>query len=132
MSKRREEPDFYFEGWGEPTTTQVPDVFFDYLAPKLTEAELRVLIYIIRRTYGFKKFTDAISLSQMTDGIITRDGRVLDCGTGMSRKGVVTGCNGLLAKGIIEKDTRRSEQGDNDINIYRLRFKKMLLRRRRG
>jgi hypothetical protein len=29
--------------------------FFDVVAPELTEAELRVALYIIRRTFGFKK-----------------------------------------------------------------------------
>ncbi len=119
----KDERAFYFDGFDSPNGTVVPDVFFDVLAPNCSEAELRCLIYIIRRTFGFKKDSDAISLSQMVDGITTRDGRVLDLGTGMSRKGVVRGCAGLVEKGIVVKDTRLSEQGDNDINVYRLRFK---------
>jgi hypothetical protein len=54
-----------FEGFGAPNTTPVPDVVFDVLAPDLGEAELRVLLYIIRRTFGFKKAADTISLGQM-------------------------------------------------------------------
>lgn len=123
MTAKKGSQSFYFEGFDSPNTTPVPDVFFDFLAPNCSEAELRVLIYVIRRTFGFKKNSDAISLSQLESGITTRDGRVLDIGTGMSRKGVVKGCAGLVEKGILIKDTRRSEQGDNDINVYRLRFK---------
>jgi hypothetical protein len=122
MSKKGNER-FYFEGFDSPNTTPVPDVFFDLLAPQCSEAELRVLIYIMRRTFGFKKNSDAISLSQMVDGITTRDGRVLDLGTGMSRRGVMKGCAGLVTKGVIEVRKRRADQGDSDINIYRLRFK---------
>ena len=50
-----EKEPFHFAGFSTPNTTAVPDDFFDVLAPNLSEAELRVLIYIIRRTFGFKK-----------------------------------------------------------------------------
>jgi hypothetical protein len=117
---------FVFEGFQSPNVTPVPDVLFDYLAPRLSEAELRVLLYIVRRMYGFKKTSDAISITQMVDGIRTRrdDGsiHVLDEGTGMGRKGVCSGISGLLSKGVIEVERRRSPRGDADINVYRLRF----------
>lgn len=111
-----------FLGFQSPTYTPVPDELFDELLPELGEAELRVLLYIIRRTFGFKRDRDAISLSQMVDGIRLRDGRVLDRGTGMSRRGVMKGCAGLIEKGIITVEKALSEQGDNEINIYSLRF----------
>ena len=53
----------------------MPDAFFDVVAPQLSEAELRVALYIIRRTFGFKKDSDTISLRQMVEGITTKDGR---------------------------------------------------------
>lgn len=74
--------DFRYEGFSHPNYTPVPDDVFDLIAPQLTEAELRVLLYIVRRTFGFKKDSDAISLNQMIHGIKTRGGRVLDQGTG--------------------------------------------------
>lgn len=123
MSKKAQEEEFQFHGWDIPNTTQVPDIFFDFIAPRLSEAELRCLIYILRRTYGFKKQSDAISLSQLEFGITTSDGKVLDYGTGMSRRGVMKGCAGLVEKGYVLKEQRRSELGDNDINVYRLRFR---------
>ncbi len=102
-----------FAGFQSPNYTPVPDELFD---------ELRVLLYIVRRTFGFKKDSDSISLSQMVEGIKLRDGRVLDRGTGMSRRGVMKGCAGLVDKGIITVEKRLSEQGDNEINIYSLRY----------
>ncbi len=114
---------FYYEGFSSPNGTVVPDDVFDLLAPQLTEAELRVLLYIIRRTFGFKKDRDAISLTQLVEGIKTKDGRVLDRGTGMSRRGVMRGCAGLIEKGIITAEKRLSDQGDNEVNIYSLRFR---------
>jgi len=117
------EKEFYYEGFSGPNGTIVPDDVFDILAPHLKESELRVLLYIIRRTFGFGKSADAISLSQLTDGITTRDGRILDSGTGMSRKGVVSGIKGLVNKGIITVERRRTSKGDTDTNIYKLRFR---------
>lgn len=114
---------FFYEGFDSPNGTIVPDDVFDILAPKLSEAELRVLLYIVRRTFGFKKNADFISLKQLTDGITTRDGRVLDLGTGMSRKGVISGVKGLLAKGVINVQRRLDERGENQVNMYTLRFR---------
>jgi hypothetical protein len=114
--------DYVFRGFSDPTYTQVPDEVFDELAPRLTESELRVLLYILRRTFGFKKRSDAISISQMVNGITTRDGRVLDLGTGMSRPGVTKGIKGLIAKGVIEAERTVAEDGVNQVNVYRLRF----------
>ena len=124
MSKSDDDkPPFYFEGFDEPNYTQVPDIVFDMLAPNLTEAELRVLLYIIRRTFGFKKMADTISQNQMASGIRTRDGRQLDLGTGMSKSAVWRGCKGLVEKGVLVVEQRQSEQGDSDVNVYALRFR---------
>ncbi len=116
------DPTFRFEGFRLPNYTQTPNEFFDELAPKLTEAELRVLIYVIRRTFGFHKKAEAISLSQMTEGITTRDGRVLDIGTGMSRSAVWRGAKGLVEKGVLGVERVQSENGEYETNVYSLRF----------
>jgi len=120
---------FTYEGFASPNGTIVPDDVFDVLAPRLSEAELRVLLYIVRRTFGFGKNADAISLRQLTDGIVTRDGRILDYGTGMSRKGVIGGIKGLLSKGIITVQKAVAEDGEHEINIYSLRFREGVVTR---
>ena len=51
-----------FGGWYTPRYTQVPDQLFDEWLPHLSEAELKVLLYIMRRTFGWKKDVDAISV----------------------------------------------------------------------
>ncbi|MDP9356519.1 MAG: replication protein, partial [Chloroflexota bacterium] len=89
----------------------------------LTDAELRVLLYIVRRTFGFKRERDAISLSQMVSGITTREGQVLDRGTGLSKATVARGLAGLRAKGVILTERRSSVQRGNEATTYRLRFK---------
>jgi hypothetical protein len=84
--------DYVFQGFTSPTYTQVPDELFDELMPRLSESELKVLLYVVRRTFGFKKSADDISLKQMVEGIRTRDGRQLDNGTGPLPSGCDEGC----------------------------------------
>jgi hypothetical protein len=121
--KGNSQPSFWFEGFFEPSFTMIPDTLFDELAPNLTESELRVALYIMRRTFGFKKQSDAISINQLISGISTRDGRVLDRGTGMSRQGVMRGIKGLTAKGVIVVRKEVGEDGVNQVNLYALRFR---------
>ena len=115
--------EFHYQGFTNPNGTIVPDDVFDVLMPELTEAELKVLLYVVRRTFGFKKDADAISASQMINGIKTRDGRVLDRGTGLSKASVWRGINGLIEKGVLTKQTAMTQAGDSDINVYALRFR---------
>ena len=102
-----------FAGFHSPRYTQVPDEIFDQLMPILADAELRVLLYIVRRTFGFKRDTDNISLSQMVDGIVTRDGTRLDAGAGVSKASAVRAVKGLLELGVITKQTNRSAERGN-------------------
>jgi hypothetical protein len=61
----------HFRGYSKPNYTPVPDELFDEQLPDLSGAELKVLLYIIRRTFGFKKERDNISLNQLLHGITT-------------------------------------------------------------
>jgi hypothetical protein len=113
---------FFYDGFASPNFTQVPDDLFDVLLPVLTDPELRVLLYIIRRTFGFKKQSDEISLRQMVEGITTKDGRVLDRGVGVSKATVARALKGLQAKGIVVATRNRSVIRGNEPTTYSLRF----------
>src|SRR3954469_17876800 len=114
---------YEFLGFLSPNTTPVPDVLFDELLLQLDNAELRVLLYIIRRTYGFKKNSDDISISQMVDGIKRKDGTVLDGGTGMAKSSVTRALSGLLAKKIIIAHRNQSRERGNEPTTYALKLK---------
>jgi hypothetical protein len=114
---------YEFLGFLSPNTTPVPDVLFDELLLRLDNAELRVLLYIIRRTYGFKKSSDDISISQMVDGITRKDGTVLDGGTGMAKSSVTRALSGLVAKKIIIARRNQSRERGNEPTTYALRLK---------
>jgi hypothetical protein len=120
---RSSAPPLAFSGFASPNFTQVPDELFDQLMPQLTDAELRVVLYIIRRTFGFKREADAISLSQMVAGITTKEGRVLDSGTGLSKATVARGLAGLRDKGVILAERNASAERGDEPTTYRLRFK---------
>jgi hypothetical protein len=74
--------------------SKVPHWFFE-ITPTLNEPELRVLLVIIRQTYGWNRMTDKISYSQFMDqsGLKTR-------------ASVAKGLRGLAAKGLIEKNPK--------------------------
>jgi hypothetical protein len=109
-----------FPGFQFPTTTPVPDEVFDVLMPQLSGAELKVLLYICRRTFGFKKASDSISLHQIAHGITTRDGRVLDGGTGLCKRHVQRALKVLEKKNIIRVSRKVDETGLNEVNTYSL------------
>ncbi len=114
---------FRFHGFRSPTYTQVPDELFDQLLPHLKEAELKALLYIVRRTFGFKREADAISFNQFLRGVVTRDGRQLDGGCGVkNRTNLSNALKSLEEKGIIVAAKSWDERGENQTTIYKLRF----------
>jgi len=111
-----------FRGFRSPNYTQVPDELFDELLSVLSGAELKVLLYIIRRTFGFKRDADAISLSQMMHGITTREGDRLDRGVGLSKPTLLQALRSLEANDIIETTRQRSTERGDEPTIYQLKF----------
>ncbi len=114
------EAGYRFPGIDSPNTTPVPDIYFDYLLPDLGLAEWRVLLYVVRRTLGFKKLSDAISLDQFTEGIVTRDGAKLDGGTGLSRSNVHEALNQLVMRNVLVRQRVRGPRTGDGISIYGL------------
>lgn len=80
---------------------------------------IEVITKLNERGIGFKD----ISLKQMVEGIRTRDGRVLDSGTGISKASVARGLKGLQAKGIIVATHNSSAERGNEPTTYALRFR---------
>jgi hypothetical protein len=121
-SAPREGAGWQFHGIHRPTYTQIPDDYLDDVMAELSGAEWKVLCYIARRTFGFKRHSDQISLSQICSGIRRRDGSVLDKGTGLSRPSVIAGLKRLVALGIIEEAHRSSVEYGQEANTYTVVF----------
>jgi phage replication O-like protein O len=109
-----------FPGFQFPNTTQIPNEVFDSLMPHLSGGELKVLLYICRRTFGFRKDSDSISLTQIAHGITTKAGRVLDQGTGLSKRHVINALKALEKRNIITVTRKVDETGLNEVNTYSL------------
>ena len=88
-----------------PNTTQVPNVLLDEIIPKLTCAPVRVLLAIIRLTYGFQKFSDRLSLTYLSKK------------TGLSRRTVIDGIKPLKGKGIVVIKPGARGKGANEYSL---------------
>lgn len=85
-----------------PNSTAIPNFLLDFVIPQLPGPEAKCLLYICRRTFGFGKQADRISLSQFVEGVRRRNaGKTLDFGTGLSRPAVVAALKSLEALGLI-------------------------------
>jgi hypothetical protein len=109
-----------FEGFYVPNSTQVPDTLFDELLAELSGAELKVVLYIIRRTFGFKRQSDTISISQLLHGITKKNGEVLDRGTGLAKPTLLRALRSLTERAIILPTRQFDEKGGYRATEYRL------------
>jgi hypothetical protein len=74
-----------------PNYTQTPNDLFDELLPDMSLAELKVVLYVIRQTFGFHREEQAISI------------RNLARGTGLSVNSVMDGARQAEEHGLIER-----------------------------
>ncbi len=115
--------------FARPTTTPTPDEIFDEWVHRLKHSELLVLLYIVRRTFGFRdrygelKDGDTISLRQFHEGIVTRSGKRLDHGCGVRNKTSITAALKRLEElGLIRARRSESAEKGNETTWYSLAF----------
>lgn len=75
-----------------PNTTQTPNDLMDHWLPHLTESELKVLLVIFRKTFGWHKVRDKISISQLMTL------------TGLAKHSVINAGKTLYQKGLILRE----------------------------
>ena len=90
-----------------PNTTQVPNVLLDEVIPQLSSSPVRVLLAIIRLTYGFGKSSDRLSLSYLAKK------------TGLSRRRVIDGVKSLgdIIKITPGKKGLKTWEGANEYSL---------------
>ncbi len=109
--------------FARPTTTATPDEIFEEWVHVLSHAELLALLYVVRRTLGFKKDQDSISYTQFLHGIVTREGKVLDRGCGIkSRSTLAAALRRLEKRGLIRSVKTQTAAGDQATTRYALWF----------
>ena len=120
MAAREDEATEGEKGWVDFNFCRVPVNFMDFYLRGLSKAEMLVIFYIIRRTFGFDKRRDAISYSQFLNGICTKEGRWLDYGTGLSRKSLVSALDSLVKKRVIRRYSRLTADSGRAASVYEL------------
>ena len=103
--------DYRFDGLDSLDGTMFPDALLDHVMANLTGAEFKVLAYIVRRTLGLNRHADTISLDHLCHGVKRSDGRLLDGGTGLSKKTAIAALKGLEDKGVIVADRHGTHKG---------------------
>jgi hypothetical protein len=114
---------FFFEGIESPNGTIFPDALLDQVMPFLSPTEWKVCSYVVRRTFGWKKSSDRISLEQICHGIVRRDGSRLDHGTQLDRKTAIKALRALEAKGVLVAQRNYSDARGFEATTYGLRFR---------
>lgn len=76
----------------KPNYTQTPNILFDEIMRDLNGAELKVILAVIRKTFGWHKERDRISLTQLEEM------------TGLSRQGILNAIHGKKKKKVLLVD----------------------------
>ena len=89
-----------------PNFLQVPNAVIDELLPDLTGAELKCYLVVIRKTKGWNKESDNISISQFMKA------------TGLSNSAVIKACESLVQYGLLVKENGTRNTGVYAVNSY--------------
>jgi len=91
----------------EPNFFQCPNIIVDQHLKELSGSELKCFLLIVRKTKGWHKDVDAISISQFEEY------------TGLSNRAVIDACNSLVSRGFIFQDV-----GQRSVKLFTLDCKK--------
>lgn len=84
-----------------PNSFIIPNSVIDELLAKLTCAELKCYLFVVRKTKGWNKESDSISVSQFMEV------------TGLSNRSVITACESLVEMGLLKRSG-----GERKLNTY--------------
>jgi hypothetical protein len=118
--------DDLFTGFDEPKENwcKLPFVIIENLSRFTSKAEICVVLYILRHTWGYKDYTNSktITVDEFQYGRKRKDGTRIDSGTGLSEPSIRSGLKAAEANGFIEIATDDSDKG-RVVKSYRLAMK---------
>lgn len=88
-----------------PNFTAIPNEVFDKHMRSLSGSELKVLLVVCRKTIGFHKDTDSISISQIEEM------------AGISNRSAIDAVNALVEKNILMKDSKKGATSKYTLDI---------------
>ena len=102
---KEQQAPFKFSGFQPPAQnySKLPHSFVEALPVIDSMAELKVLIYLLRHTWGFSEYgkPKRITLDEFMNGRKRRDGSRIDQGTGLSNKSVITGLESAVSHSFV-------------------------------
>jgi DNA replication protein len=94
-----------FDGFPRPQQnySKLPHVLIDCLPMIDSMAELKVLLYLIRHTWGFSEYAKPkrITTDEFMRGRKRKNGTRIDAGTGMANKSVISGLQSAVEHGFV-------------------------------
>jgi len=96
-----------FPGFVPPTEnwSKLPHVLIEALPLIETVGELKIILYVLRHTWGYHETEKRISQDEFENGRKRKDGTRLDPGTGLSRNTIKDGIKRAVAHGFIIVET---------------------------
>lgn len=106
-------PEFQGFRQQEANFSQLPHQFIDLLPEIKSLAELKVLIYLLRHTWGYQEYAThkLISIDEFVHGRKRKDGTRMDGGTGLSEQGVRDGIEKAVEHCYMTVETDDSDRG---------------------
>jgi len=110
-----------FSGFAPPVEnwSKLPHELIDALPLIETIGEMKVILYVLRHTWGYQDEEKRITLDEFCDGRKRRDGSRLDNGTGLSKPTVIDGIERAVKHGFLEVETDERDKGRVK-KLYRL------------
>lgn len=116
MPKRdKNEQTMIFIGFDRPESNyfRMPNSWTDLTAGINSIAELKVVEYILRHTWGYHEYgiKKHITIDEFVHGRRRQDGERMDLGTGLSERAVYDGIRKAVEDGLIEEETDNTDRG---------------------
>ena len=104
-----------FPGFDRPESNffRMPNSWTDITAEIDSIAELKVVEYILRHTWGYQEYgiKKHITIDEFVNGRRRQDGSRMDKGTGLSERAVYDGLRKAVENGLIEEEVDDSDRG---------------------
>jgi DNA-binding PadR family transcriptional regulator len=114
MTRRRSERT-PFSGFDRPESNyfRMPNTWTDITAEIDNIAELKVVEYILRHTWGYQEYglKKHITIDEFVNGRRRQDGSRMDKGTGLSERAVYDGLRKAVENSLIEEEIDDSDRG---------------------
>lgn len=102
-----------FQGFEYPREnwSKLPHALIDALPLFSSKAELAVVLYVLRWTWGCHDAYKRITLDEFENGRRRSDGSRLDGGVGMGRQAIIDGIRRAIAHGFLRVETDATDGG---------------------